>query len=137
MLNKLHLLSSVSRLTLVAMQSVQPVFHSTTRILFLLPLCAAFLFAGCHKSEKPTASATQTTPSIDIQALDKAFPSPSKDMRPSLNKIEFDVRYGNYADCLAELEKLASGPGLSDAQKKAVSTAMEQTKGVMNNSAPH
>jgi hypothetical protein len=85
---------------------------------------------GCGKAgdQAPPAAAG----AIDLAALQQAFTSAGPEVQSSFDKIRFAVRYRQLPLALAELDKLARMPGLTDAQKKAVNDLTEQVKQTMN-----
>ena len=82
--------------------------------------------AGCGKPKQPPPP--PVPPVADVGKLFEAFPSPSAEVQGSLDKVRFAVRYRQLDVALAELDKLAQIPDLTDAQKKAVSDKIEQVK---------
>jgi acetate kinase len=69
--------------------------------------------------------------SVDLPKLQQAFQPASPEAQTSLAKTVMSVRYGQYPEALAELDKLANTAGISEAQKKIVTDVIEQLKQVM------
>lgn len=98
-----------------------------------LSLAAALGLTGCGKSEKPPPGAVAAA---DLSKLQAAFPAASPEIQSSMAKIAFGFRYRDYPAALAELQKLANIPSLTEAQKKAVSDFTEQLKKLAAEAAP-
>jgi hypothetical protein len=104
-----------------------------TNYLFMILAASVLALAGCGKSSEPQPSATAGA--IDIGKLQQAFPTASPEVQNGFDKIRFAVRYRQLPLALAELDKIARMPGLTDAQKKAVNDLIEQVKQTMNAAA--
>ena len=87
-------------------------------------IASLFVVAGCSKSQ-PGPPRRQD---VDVPKLRQAFANEKPELRSMLDKAAMYIRYGQYREALAELEKLAANPSLNDAQKKLVSEACEQVK---------
>ena len=105
----------------------------TTSYLLMVLMAGMLAVVGCGKSSKPQAPVV--APVADVSKLYEAFPSPSAEAKASLDKVRFAVRYRQYDAALAELEKLAQIPDLTDDQKKVISTKTEQVKQVIEAAA--
>ncbi len=88
---------------------------------------------GCGKKGPPA-----TPPPYDVAGVKVDFPKLTDAMRgsgPELEALATDassnVRYGLYDKALQSLDKLASTPTLTDLQKQAVNTVIEQMKQVI------
>jgi hypothetical protein len=92
---------------------------------FVLAVAVLLAVAGCKKADTAPNS---STPAGALAAVRKAFPNPSADVFPSIDKISFGLRYGEYQGVLAELDKLSANPNLTPDQKKALADASEQVK---------
>jgi hypothetical protein len=79
-------------------------------------MAGTLVLAGCSKSDK--ASPQQSRP--DLPKLKQAFPQPTQELNDSFKK--------EYDQSLAECDKLAANPSLTEAQKKAVGEFVEQVK---------
>jgi hypothetical protein len=89
-------------------------------------LCAGLIaVAGCHKSDTPSTGSVQT---IDASRLRPAFSSATPEVRATVDEVMTSLQLSNPAKALAELEKLANNPSLTEPQKKVVSDLMEQIK---------
>jgi hypothetical protein len=65
---------------------------------------------------------------MDMGKLQETFQPPSPEFQSSLTKLRFAIRYGQLDTALAELDKLAHSPNLTEQQKKAVDDKVEQVK---------
>lgn len=103
----------------------------TTIWLISLLIAGAFLLAACSKSEKAPPSQGP-----NVAKLQQAFPTPTPEIQASLAKVAFGFRYGQYPEALAELDKIAADPSLTEAQKKAVTEFSEELKKKAASPAP-
>jgi hypothetical protein len=102
--------------------------------LLMVLMASVLALAGCGKSSEPQRPAVAGA--IDIGKLQQAFPTVSPEVQNGFDKIRFAVRYRQFPLALAELDKLARMPGLTDVQKKAVNDFIEQVKQTINAAAP-
>lgn len=92
-----------------------------------------FLFAGllalpgCGK-QKPPAAPVQHGVAIDLPKLREAFATASPELQQAVSEVAMGVRYADYKSALAALNKLASAPSATEAQKKIVGEVTEQIK---------
>jgi hypothetical protein len=98
----------------------------TINHVLLILAVATLALAGCGKSAKDTANASN--PMTGVAILQKSFPAPSPQLQASIGKIYTGVRYGEYDLPQAELDNVAADPSLNDAQKKSVGDLTEQLK---------
>ena len=96
---------------------------------FLLVLLTVGVTAlvGCGKSGDSKKGAVPPG-TVDLGSLQEAFPNPTPEVTTSFNKLRFSTRYRQFPLALTELDKLAKLPNLTEPQKKAVATAIEQVK---------
>jgi acetate kinase len=91
-----------------------------------------FALIGCGPSKQPGPQPMVINGvSVDIPKLQQAFQPAAPEAQNSLTKTVMSIRYGQYAEALAELDKLANTAGITDAQKKVVTDVIEQLKQVM------
>jgi hypothetical protein len=102
----------------------------TFRSILLIVIAASCLQIGCKKKPEPV-NLNPTTPAAALSAVRKAFPNPGPDIAPSLDKVMFSMRYGEYQGVLTELDKLSAMPNLTAEQKTVLSNASEQIKKAM------
>jgi hypothetical protein len=89
---------------------------------------AVLLFSGCSKSGSgPEAGAAQPVP-VNVPKLRDTCASGTAAVKAGANRAIMALRVANYAGALAELEKLAANPGLTEQQKQAVKEVTEQVK---------
>jgi hypothetical protein len=104
-----------------------------TNYVLMLLTAGVLVLGGCGKSGDQTPAAASGV--MDLAALQQAFASAGPEVQGSFDKLRFATRYRQYPLALAELDKLARMPGLSDAQKKAVGDFTEQVKKTMSTAA--
>ena len=104
----------------------------TINSILVIIITAMFAVVGCKKADSNAGAQNASAMSI----LRKAFPSPGPDFSPSIEKVAFGMRYGDYNAALAELDKLAANPSLTPDQKKAVANAAEAVKKSQAAAAP-
>lgn len=98
---------------------------------WIIAVLVAGLFAvgGCNRTPKPPKT-------VQINGVDVAMPqlqealntNTTPEVQSSLNKVSYGMRYRDTPTVLAELDKLANNPALTDAQKKLVAEVTEQVK---------
>jgi hypothetical protein len=100
-----------------------------TNYLLIIVMAGILALAGCGKSNS-TAKTPRQPGIVDLQDLVKAFPSPSPEVKASLDKLPFAVagRVRQFDVALAELEKLAQTPNLTAPQQAAIADAIDQVK---------
>ncbi len=105
---------------------------------FCCVLVAATLnLLGCGKSSKPPSPpVTVNGTTVDLPSLGPALASAPAEVKTALSDAQFAMRYADYPRALADLNKIASNPSLTEDQKKSVNTVIEQLKQAASNSAP-
>src|SRR5947209_4189494 len=95
------------------------------------------VMVGCGKKQQATPPAYEVSGvKVDIPKLQQAFASASDDLKSEVNQMGSFIRYGQYINVLASLDKLANNPALSDDQKKVVNEVIEQVRQVINKAGP-
>jgi hypothetical protein len=102
----------------------------------LLAVC--FLaFAACKKSGQGVGSNTDYNGvTVDWPKLDTHFANGDPEAKTAAYQAKRNISYGRLPDALADLEKLAGNPNLTDAQKKVVAELTEQTKQAIAKAPP-
>ena len=86
------------------------------------------LFSACGKSKQSSqAAATQRVP-VDVPKLRDTCASGPPDVQAGAGRAIMAIRMDNYATALAELERLAANPSLTETQKQAVKEVSEQVR---------
>jgi hypothetical protein len=89
---------------------------------------AALICSGCGKpKQSPQAPAAQPVP-VNVPKLRDACASGSAGVQSGANRAIMAIRMANWAAALAELDRLAANPSLTEPQKQAVSEVREQVK---------
>jgi hypothetical protein len=69
---------------------------------------------------------------VDLAKFQQLFAGVRAELRSSAVKVPLSVRYGQYADAMAELEKLSTHPALSAPQKQVAAEVLQQLKQALN-----
>ena len=104
--------------------------NMTKYIPFIL-LAGLLPLAGCGKSKTEAAPTQPDPPVMQLPKLSEAFVSPSSAQQPLVAEAYRSVRYSQYPQALAALDKLASDPSLTEPQKKAVNDLIQSIKQAM------
>ncbi len=99
----------------------------------ILVVAGVLALAGCGKS-KPAAGPTIDGVTVDMGKFTAVFGTAGPQFQASFNAVRTGVRYGDYASALAELDKLAANPSLTETQKQVVALVTEQIKQVASKS---
>jgi len=91
-------------------------------------LTVVLAFAGCSKSNQPPPGAPPPAAAIDVPKLRDACASGNAEVQAAAKRTLMAIQSGNFAVAGAELERLATNPSLTDAQKKVVQEVTEQVK---------
>jgi hypothetical protein len=102
-------------------------------IVIAVGLAGVLAVAGCGK--KQTAPPEQQGTKLDLPKLQEAFSKATPEAQTLVTQVLGGVRYGQHAQALAALDKLANTPGITDAQKAIVTQVTEQVKQVMSKAA--
>lgn len=98
-----------------------------------LLLVGTLIFVGCGKSEKP-APVENSVQIIDATSFRPAFESASPQTKAIVNDAMMSIQGVAYQKALADLDKLASLPDVTEAQKKVVANLSDQVKKKMSQS---
>jgi hypothetical protein len=104
---------------------------------WIIMMMAAFclVFAdGCKQQAKPAEWKNSGT-RVSMSELRQAFKDSSdKDVQAWLSEVAVGLRYGEYPNSMAALEKLANQPGLTAKQKEVTSEVVGQVKQLVEKS---
>lgn len=96
-----------------------------------LLLAGVLAFSGCGKSGEPTPAGASIQ-AIDATKLRPALESASPQAKALVDDVMMSIQSVAYRKALAGLDKLASLPDLTDAQKKVVADLSDQLKKKLN-----
>ena len=89
----------------------------------------ALVLTGCQQKPAPLPPATANGATVDMAGLSQALStSSSAEVKNTFADFYMRLRYQDYANATADLDKIAADPSLTDAQKKAVSDAQAAVK---------
>ena len=99
----------------------------------LVPLVVALVAAplflvGCSKSDKTPPPLQMEGVQIDLPKFNEAFAEASIETKRNATEVGFNLRYQKYEQALMSLDKLSNDTSLTEPQKKAVATLIEQVK---------
>ena len=102
-----------------------------TKWIMICLLAVALAPVGCGKKDTVTTTQPQAV-TIDVPKLRAAFASATPELQALSAKVIRNVEFGrSYSAGLADLDKLANSPGLTDDQKKVVDDVTAQVKKIM------
>ena len=102
-------------------------------LLIVAALCA---FQGCKKEQVTPQPMEIQGVKVELYKLDQAFTNAPLEIAEVKNDAIQNIRYGLHEKAFMALDKLASNPGLTDQQKKAVNEIIDQMKQVVAKSPP-
>jgi hypothetical protein len=100
----------------------------TSKLLIGALAAGIIALAGCSKSD---SKAPVISKGFDAQALIDSFADSPVEVHGVVDQAMLKIRYLQYPEAVALLDSLAQDSRLNDSQKKAVTNAIEQVKGVM------
>jgi hypothetical protein len=108
------------------------------RILRALGIAFATLLAmsACKKSQPQTPTQDRYGIGIDWPRLDTEFRNSDTSVQATVATIKRSILYHQFPQAIADLEKLAGNPTLTDLQKKTLTDLRDQTQQVMAKSIP-
>ena len=102
----------------------------------LLAICLLSA-VGCKRSGQAAPPVTDFHGAkVDWPKLDAEFVGGDSALQATASKAKRHIRYERFPEALAELEKLASNPSLTEGQKKVVAELTEQTKQAIATAPP-
>lgn len=103
-----------------------------------LGVACAFLFAtsACKKSQPQTAGQDRYGIGIDWPGVDTEFRNSDSNIQTAAATIKRSILYHQFPQAIADLEKLAGNPTLTDPQKKTLTDLRDQTRQVMAGGVP-
>jgi len=108
----------------------------TNRWILALLSVGLVAFAGCKKADDAPGPIPvyYGVKMVGLPKLDTEFANASPEVQANVAMVKRWFRYGQFPQAMAELNKLAKNPNLSEPQKKVVDDLVEQTKQVIANS---
>ena len=105
--------------------------------LFCIFTVALLALAGCKKDQQPMGPPQEYYGvKLNWSQLNTAFTNASPEAQNDAYMAVRAFRYSQFPQAMVQLEKLATEPGLSEAQKNLVNELMEQTKQVVAKAPP-
>jgi hypothetical protein len=105
---------------------------------WIFSILAAALLAesGCGQRQKAPQPTIINGVKVDLAKFQQAFTGVSPELQNSVLKVSTAIRYGQFREAVAELEKLTNAPGATEQQKQVAADVLEQVKQVVNQSQP-
>jgi len=91
-------------------------------------MAGALVLAGCSKAPDVSEQMEISGVKLDVPKLQQAFATDKPELQAGVSKAVMNIRYGQYDQALAELQKLGAVPTLTEPQKKLVNDLVEQVK---------
>ena len=102
-----------------------------TKWIMVCLLAVALAPVGCGKKDTGATTQPQAV-TIDVPKLRAAFASAAPELQALSAQVIRNVEFGrSYSAGLADLDKLANAPGLTEDQKKVVDEVTAQVKKIM------
>ena len=95
-----------------------------------------FATSACKKSQPQTAGQDRYGIGIDWPRLDTEFQNNDPAIQAATVSIKRSILYHQFPQAIANLEKLAGNPALTDPQKKTLADLRDQTQQVMAKGLP-
>jgi hypothetical protein len=94
-------------------------------------LAAALLVeAGCGESRKAPQPTIINGVKVDLAKFQQAFNIAPPEVQSSVFKVTMSIRYAQYAEAVAAVDKIVKSAGLTEPQKKVAAEVLEQLKQV-------
>jgi hypothetical protein len=103
---------------------------------WIFSILAAALLAesGCGQRQRAPQPTIIKGVKVDLAKFQQAFAGVSPDIQTTAFKVPMSIRYGQYAQAVAELERLCANTGLTEQQKKVATEVLDQLRQVVSNS---
>jgi hypothetical protein len=102
---------------------------------FAIGVATCGAVSGCSKKVQQTSSPEISGVIVDLPKLSQTFTGAPPEVYAYVANVHRHFRYKQYPMALAELDKLAAEPALTEAQKKLVCELIEQTRQVIAKAA--
>jgi len=106
----------------------------TKNWIFSILAAALLAEAGCGQGQKAPQPTIINGVKVDLAKFQQAFTGVSPELQSSVFKVPMSIRYGQYAEAVAELEKIAQSASLTEQQKKVGAEVLAQLKQVVSQS---
>ena len=105
---------------------------------WIFSILAAALLAesGCGQRQKALQPTIINGVKVDLDKYRQAFAGATAELQRNAFKVPMSIRYGQYAQAVAELEKLCTQPALTEQQKRVTTEVLDQLKQVVTKTQP-
>jgi len=100
---------------------------------WVFSILAAALLAesGCGQREKAPQPTIINGVKVDLAKFQQAFAGASPELQNSAFKVPMSIRYRQYGEAIAALEKLSANASLTEPQRKVAEELLAQLKQVV------
>jgi len=106
----------------------------TTNWILIILAAALLMETGCSEGRKEAPATVIGGVEVDLAKFRQAFVSAPPEVQNSVSRVHLAIRYGQYAQAAAQMEKLANASGLTEPQKNVAREVLSQLKQVASRS---
>ena len=100
----------------------------TTNWILSILVAALVIGTGCSEGRKEAPATVIGGVEVDLAKFQQAFMSAPAEVQTSVSRVHMAIRYGQYAQAVAQMEKLANASGLTEPQKNVAREVLSQLK---------
>ena len=108
----------------------------TKNWIFSLLAAALLVETSCSPGQKAPQPTIINGVKVDLAKFQQAFRTAQPEIQNSVFKVTMSIRYEQYAEAAAEVEKIVKSAGLTEPQKQVASEVLEQLKQVASKAPP-
>ena len=106
----------------------------TTNWIFSVLAAALLMVPGCSQERKEAPATVIGGVEVDLAKFQQAFVSAPPEVQNSVSRVHLAIRYGQYAQAVMQVEKIANTSGLTEPQKNVAREVLNQLKQVASRS---
>jgi len=106
----------------------------TTNWIFTIFAAALLMVAGCGQERKEPQATVIGGVKVDLAKFQQAFVNAPPEVQNSVSRVHLAIRYGQYAQAVTQVEKIAHISGLTEPQKNVAQEVLNQLKQVASRS---
>ncbi len=108
----------------------------TKNWIFSLLAAALLVETSCSPGQKAPQPTIINGVKVDLAKFQQSFRTAPPEIQTSVFKVTMSIRYGQYADAVAEVDKIAKSPSLTEPQKTIANEVLEQLKQAASQAPP-